>query len=130
MRVTRQCYWCGDQISLLSDGRFVTHRLRDGSICDGSSNAPRASDEELRAELNRRASIRSRPPDPLTARSSPPRGDDFAILRDLIVDATAEAAKTGRWPKDFRYYVYEAAMVSIYGPSFWEWYNVVSWDGE
>jgi hypothetical protein len=94
-----------------------------------------ASDDELRSEMERRAKARekarSHPPAPLAARSSPPRGEDFAILRDMIVDATAEAAKTGRWPRDFRHYVYEAAMVSVYGPqAFWAWRNSINWEGE
>lgn len=80
------------------------------------------SDDELRAELDRRARLVSDPPPSLPS-------PDFTHLRELIAQGVADASQNKIWMKDFKQYVYEAAMEAVYGPNFWTWINAVEWDG-
>ena len=75
------------------------------------------SDEELKAELDRRAAEQKDPrPRPLTE-------PDFRPLVACLEEGMTEIDKYGEIPKDFKHYVYEAAMVAIYGPKVFPWIN-------
>ena len=74
------------------------------------------SDDDLHAEIGRRAARPTQPPPPL---SDP----DFKPLVKMIVKGVTQAVRDKLWPKDFPAYVYEAALEAVYGPEFWTWRN-------
>lgn len=84
------------------------------------ANLKQVSDAELRHELALReakAKLRVEPvllPNP-----------DFRRVVALMTAGVREAQETGRFPKDFKHYVYEAALEAIYGHEFWAWYNAL-----
>ena len=72
------------------------------------------SEEELLAEVDRRNRRRSALP---TENPQP----NFEPLRAMIASVVGKAFDDGRWPKDYKQHIYEAAMEVVYGPPFWEW---------
>ena len=51
---------------------------------------------------------------------------DFTALLDTITSGIAEYVETGQ-SKDFKQYVYEAAVEAVYGKEFWQWRNKQPW---
>ena len=82
-----------------------------------------ASDEELERELARRKEKAAVPPQPL---ASP----DFSKLRAVIIESVAEHVRVEMEDKDFKHYVYEAALTAVYGEAYWPWRNAQKWRGE
>jgi len=80
------------------------------------------SDEELQAELERRAKDGDPLPKPLEK-------PDFKRLAKLVVEGVEEAHEEKYEDDDFEHFVYEAAMEAVYGKGFWAWRNKQNWDG-
>lgn len=79
-----------------------------------------ATDDELKAELERRKKIERSPPAPLP-------NPDFSGLRQMIIEMVANAAVSQCMDEDADHYVYEAAIEAVYGKSFWAWRNKQRW---
>jgi len=74
----------------------------------------RATDEELKAELERRQTLRSQRPKPL------PNPDLTDLIKVLEEGITVRSAR-GDYPKDHDHWIYEAAVRAIYGEAYWDW---------
>jgi hypothetical protein len=66
------------------------------------------STEDLREELKLREELAKRAPHPLPK-------PDIKSLEEMVLDGIESAFKSGRLPKDFSQYVYEATLRSFYG---------------
>ena len=77
-------------------------------------------DDALEAELERRKKKANEPPRLI---SNP----DFSDLIETVTSGLAEAIERKYEDEDFKHYVYEAAMESLYGKKFWEWRNKRGW---
>ncbi len=84
-----------------------------------------ATDDELRAEIERRDLAQKQivPPRPVA-------NPDFSALRSMIIDIVEDTCRDHCWPKDSKQYIYELAMKTVYGQTFWEWAGSVQWTGE
>lgn len=80
------------------------------------------TDDELREELSARAVKRKEPSQLATP--------DFGALRKMIIQGVQAAVRDGHWPKDFKQYIYEAAMESVYGKAFWTYFIAINLAGE
>ena len=93
-----------------------------------SRNRPRltdATDDELRAEIERRATQKQiTPPDQVTTDAG------FVALRNMIIEIVSDACEHKYWTKDHKQYIYELAMQAVYGQGFWPWKKSINWDGE
>jgi hypothetical protein len=87
------------------------------------------SDADLQAEIERRAKQSAVSPFRAVA-PRPLDSQDFVPLREMVIDGVAFAVLKGYWPKDFKQYVYEAAIEAVYGKAFWPWRNGINWEGE
>jgi hypothetical protein len=74
------------------------------------------SDEELRAELERREQEAQKAPTPLA-------NPDWEKLKQWVVENVEEAAKPDGYVKDFSEYAFEQVMKTVYGPNFFDWWN-------
>lgn len=81
------------------------------------------SDEDLEEELERRKQVREEMKKILVPLENP----DFSYLCKYIVHGIEEAVREGFPPKDFKHYIYEAAMEAVYGKDFWKWRNKQKW---
>ncbi len=84
-----------------------------------------ATEDELRAEIERRNLAQKQ----ITA-PRPVSNPDFSALRSMIIDIVEDTCRDQCWPKDSKQYIYELAIKTVYGPTFWEWAGSVQWDGE
>lgn len=78
------------------------------------------SEADMLAELDDRKRKREQPPRPLP-------NPDFYDLKTFIVSSVNKAAETREWPENLNHYIYEAAMVAIYGKDYWLWHNRQNW---
>lgn len=78
------------------------------------------SEADLLAELDDRKRKRALPPAPLA-------NPDFTELKELVVKNVNEAAEKQEWPENLDHYIYEAAMVAIYGKDYWLWHDRQNW---
>lgn len=74
-----------------------------------------ATIEQLESEIRKRTSV-SNVPEPLQC-------PDFSDLRKVVIDGVNEAHSEQYQDEDFKHYVYEAAMIAVYGKSFFTWRN-------
>lgn len=74
------------------------------------------SDEQLRAELERRKKIVETAPAELTYH-------DFRPLIDLVREGVTAVRVSGFAPKDFEHGVFEVALEGMYGKGFWTWWD-------
>ena len=75
------------------------------------------TDEQLQAELARREEAKKQREIP-----KPRSNVNFSKLQKLIEDEVACRAN-GVGSEDFKQWIFEEAMNSVYGPSIWEWWN-------
>ncbi len=80
------------------------------------------SDEELAAEIERRKTIAEAPAMPVLVANP-----DFTGLIDTIVTGHRYTAERGYEDDDFEHWVYEAAMVAVYGKEYWDWRKRQKW---
>ncbi len=78
------------------------------------------TDEQLQAELERRKKPSLAPPDRA-------RYPDWEPLIKTIEDGTARSIKDGYEDDDFKHYVYESAMIAVYGKDYFVWRNAQKW---
>lgn len=76
--------------------------------------------DDLQRELTRRATESSKPPPPL-------EHPDFTALREMVINGINEAAEEEHQDEDFEHYVYEEAVIAVYGENFFAWRNKQSW---
>lgn len=76
------------------------------------------SDEELKAELERRQKEASAPPEALAS----PSFDGVVRLAKEIVEAHAE----GKDDDDQAHWCFEAVLEAVYGKGIWDWWNTLA----
>ena len=74
-----------------------------------------ATIEQLEAEIRKRTSVSSVP--------EPLRSPDFSELHKMVVEGVNESHAEQYEDEDFKHYVYEAAMIAVYGKNFFTWRN-------
>ncbi len=78
------------------------------------------TDEQLQAELERRKK-------PVLARPDRLRNPDWEPLIKMMEENMTESIAKGYEDEDFKHYVYEEAMKTVYGPSYFRWRNAQRW---
>jgi hypothetical protein len=72
--------------------------------------------EDLKKELERREREKNKQPCLLAPL-------DLSNLIEYVEGNVAEIAKDGYGYKDFKHYVFEVVMETLYGEGIWEWWN-------
>jgi hypothetical protein len=96
----------------------MTERAQKQLQARYSMNLKNVSDEVLKAELEERE--RKKKAD---AMPKPLPKPDWSRLEKFIIDGVKQVADEGREPKDFDHYVYEEALMVVFGRKIWDWYN-------
>lgn len=82
------------------------------------------TDEELAAEIKRRAEDKKKPPS-----AKPPRNVNWNKVYDYITNTVTDMYRAIKndegadLPKDFEHWIYEMALEAIYGEDIWKWYK-------
>lgn len=82
-----------------------------------------ASDEELKAELERRERAKSVP----IPTAKPMANVDWTNVYETAKSCLETASKLGFWDEDNRHYIYESVLTAIYGDTFWQWKRAQGW---
>lgn len=74
------------------------------------------TDEELRAEMDRREKEKDKKPEPKEE-------IDWSKLIECVKEGVTILDEEGYEQNDFEHYVFEAAMTAVYGDEIWDWWN-------
>jgi hypothetical protein len=87
-------------------------------IFSGNSNYfDGVTDQELEKELECRKKVKEQ------EAIRPLQNPDFSNLIETVKASIAIIQEEKYEPKNFRHYVFEAAMEAIYGSKIWDWYK-------
>lgn len=84
------------------------------------SNLKMYSDEELVKELERREVAKKLPNAPIPMESEEM---NIEMLRDLCIEVIQNIDQLGYYEEDYKQYIFEQAMVSVYGKNIFEYIN-------
>lgn len=76
------------------------------------------SDAALKAELGRREKTQA-----MAAMPKPLAQPNFTGLTKMLVEGVKHLNDEGYESKDFKHYVFEAAMEAVFGRTIWTWWN-------
>jgi hypothetical protein len=82
------------------------------------SSLKNVSDDELQAEIVRRAQDKAKQAVP-----KPLENIDWVPLTNYLHHGVQSVADGDGTPKDFEHWIFETAMETVYGPDIWKWWN-------
>lgn len=74
----------------------------------------KATDDQLRAELERRSKVKPACPQPKP-------NVDFQPVLTMLNEMVEKASTDEYWEEDNDQYLYECLINAVYGPAFWDW---------
>ena len=74
------------------------------------------SDADLLAELERRKKLQDAPPKPVA-------NPDWSRVHAMCLEMVKEVSDPDGYSKDFKDYLFEEVMKTVFGPNFFDWWN-------